>query len=198
LARAKVLIRESAGNQLGRRRSGIVASVLPALTALLVGLIACNASLSRPQAAVEPSVAGVVSNVEPKSVDGQVAITLESGPTIQVVDDETLELGQSTVGVGDVVLYGSSDGTPWWAGFGRSATVADCYAAYADTAFDQPDAVVLLYEALNGVGIRLRKASDFRTPDPDEVISGEYVSGPEGAGGARLCLNAEGAVTRTR
>ena len=56
--------------------------------------------------------------------------------------------------------------------------------------------MVLVYEALGDVGIRLAKASDFQV-DASAVISGQYDVGPEGSGGALLCLNEQGAVTGT-
>lgn len=171
------------------------AALIALLATSAIGLAACYPSIARPDVAVEPSVVGLVTDVEPQRA-GRFSMTVEGEETIEIVRDEALELGISTVVVGDLVLSGTSDGTPWWAGFGRSTIYPDCYAAYADTAFDEPGAVVLVYEDLRGVGVRLAKASDFR-PDPDAIRSGRYDSGPEGSGGAHLCLDERGAVTGT-
>ena len=196
VARAKVLLLAAAGRTPQHRGTVAFAPVFFALTALLVALAACGGSLGRPSAAAEPSVAGIVTQVEPQS-GGRFSVTVEGGGRIEIVRDDMVEVGGSSVEAGDLILYGKTDDSTWWAGFGHSTVNSDCLAAYADTAFDEPNAVLLVYEALDGAGIRLAKARDFRFGDTGAPSSGRYDAGPEGSGGALLCLNERGEVTGT-
>ena len=121
-----------------------------------------------------------------------------SGQTIVTVNGNEIRLDPSTGGErflsGDLkglLLLG--DEPERWV-LAAPAGESGCFLLSADAAFDEPEAVILVYASWKGVGIRLRKEAGF---DPGTAlhtegsVAGQYQTGY----GARFCLNGFGRIT---
>jgi hypothetical protein len=117
-----------------------------------LALMACN--LSRPSQIVSPQVVGLIDSVR-----------TESNFTILTVNDQEISLDLSTGG--DRWLRGGfagllilGDEPERWI-LTAQAEEPGCYKFDADAAFDEPDAIIVVYSSWKSVGIRLTKASGF-------------------------------------
>jgi hypothetical protein len=156
-------------------------------------LVGCTIPImpGRPGTIVDPEVSGVVASISPivdssstVTVDGrQLEIDLEGRKVVRLYSDAHLN---------GVLLYGT-DPRPWY--LGTSPPDDGCYLVSGARAFDDPDAVILVYSQLDGVGIRIPKAPGF---DPGTELShygpteGQYIS----TGLPGFCLDAQGRMAR--
>jgi hypothetical protein len=163
------------------------------MLAIATLLVACDPFVaSRPETIVEPEVSGLVTDAT--LVNGsQTSYRLAVGGQEITIDTQDTEKLYDGFPEGGVVLYGT-DPRPWYVG--TPPPHEDCYLVSADRAFDDPDAVILVFSELGGVGIRVPKAPGF---DPGPELShrgedaGQYIS----LQAPTFCLDAQGRMTRS-
>jgi hypothetical protein len=139
--------RRSFGSRLG------IALILVVATAALA---ASRLGIGYPGQVTTPDVIGLVAS-----------ITTDPDLTAHVVlaDGQTLDVGGSNrslgglSGIGDVLFLGSHPDRWYFAG--HKSENPGCYWISASRAYSDPGTVVLVFEELPGVGVRLPKAPEF-------------------------------------
>ena len=144
-----------------------------------------------PDVVVAPDVVGPIEESrddDPSDTGAWFAVV--DGQEVRIDSHEDRALQRATDG--DLLIFGS-DPERWYLGADASED-GRCYLVRAWKAYDEPDAVVLVYSEWVGVGIRLPKApafdSDSRTvDDPDRRP--QY----DGISGVTFCADSEGRLT---
>lgn len=171
--------------------------VLSAIVLLSVAsLTAC--SLSRPDRVVEPDAIGVIVVVESadRSDPSRLIVRLQSGETIEIDQNDALDLGGPGIDADRILLYGHVDRREWFAtsSLAETARPEGCYTIHGGAAFDEPNSVVLVFASQSGIGIRLLKRNSFEPPPEIVRADGRYVGGVEGTGPVSFCIDPTGAV----
>lgn len=163
--------------------------------ATTVALAGCTIPIhvNRPPNLVDPEVSGLVTSVSP--IAGSSSTVTVDGRQFEV-DLEGRRVARLYTGLaeGGVVLYGSQP-RPWY--IGTPPPYDGCYLVHATAAFDDPDAVILVFRELGtGIGIRVPKAPGFNPGTEllrDGPNAGEYLGWDIGP---QFCLDAEGRVNQ--
>lgn len=162
------------------------------MLAIAVVLVACDPFVaSRPGTIVDPEVSGLTTSASP-IVDGSSTVTVDGTQLQFDLEGRNVARLYGDAALNGVVLYGTQP-RPWYVG--TSPPDDGCYLVSGARAFDDPDAVILVYSQLDGVGIRIPKAPGF---DPGTQLShygptkGQYIS----TGLPGFCLDAHGRMAR--
>jgi hypothetical protein len=157
---------------------------------IVAALVGCTIPIrpGRPATIVDPEVSGVVAAAT-RVPGSQTSYRLDVGSQEITLDTKDTQKLYSGFPEGGVVLYGTYPRS-WY--IGTSPPHDGCYVVTAGYAFDDPDAVILVFDELGtGIGIRIPKAPGF---DPGSALShygpseGQYIS----LGAPSFCLDARG------
>jgi hypothetical protein len=177
---------------LARVHAGAGRLPLVALAATFV-LVACTIPIRppRPGTIVDPEASGVVASISP-IVDSSSTVTVEGRQVEIDLEGRKVVRLYSGAHLSGVLLYGTNP-RPWYVG--TSPPDDGCYLVGADQAFDDRDAVILVFTGLSGVGIRVPKAPDFVPGGVSDYgpSKGQYIT----FGGPTFCLDAQGRMTRS-
>jgi hypothetical protein len=172
-----------------RKRIRVWAIAL-AVPLLLTG---CSFAPRYPDQVVTPEVIGILeTKTFPTSGEAfSMRVTLTNGGSITLQDDAHQLRGCGPPS--DLVLYATQPET-WYLCAAPSSE--GMYRIIADAAFSEDDAVILVYEELPGIGIKLPKADDFAEAMPAyEQVDGHLrYSGTLGGYTEYFQVNAEGQV----
>ncbi len=161
--------------------------------AATIFLVGCTIPIlpGRPGTIVDPEVSGVVTKAM-LVADSQTSYRVEVGGREITLDTANVEKLYDGFPEDGVVLYGTHP-RPWY--LGTPGDDDGCYLVSADQAFDDPDAVILVFPGLSGVGIRVPKAPDFVPGGVSDYgpSKGQYIS----LGAPMFCLDAQGRMTRS-
>lgn len=156
-------------------------------------LTGCSFAPRYPDQVVTPEVIGILeTKTFPTSGEAfSMRVTLTNGGSITLQDDAHQLRGCGPPS--DLVLYATQPET-WYLCAAPSSE--GMYRIIADAAFSEDDAVILVYEELPGIGIKLPKADDFAEAMPAyEQVDGHLrYSGTLGGYTEYFQVNAEGQV----
>lgn len=160
---------------------------LAVLFVLVAFLAAC--SLERPNRIIEPDVVGVVSSTDYRE-DGAVILVELDGDSIEFDHTEAIAFVARGIAPDGVLLYGEDEGRTWYASLGIRETgpLQGCYVLAPAAAFDEPNAVILVFVEWRNVGLRLPKREGFTVPPGVVVESGRYIER------SAFCVDPEGRV----
>ncbi|MGH2382418.1 MAG: hypothetical protein ACRDG7_14540 [Candidatus Limnocylindria bacterium] len=158
----------------------------------LILLSACG-GLSRPDRVVEPDAAGLIVRVD-RSDPSREVVELEGGETIEFDGTDALELAGPGIDSDRVLIFGDTGGRDWYATASTSETPAPgaCYILDGDAAFDEPDAVLMVFVEWRDTAIELSKRDDFSVP-PGTIRSDARYEGGE-VPAASVCIDSNGLV----
>lgn len=132
---------------------------------------------------------GLISSTDYRD-DGAVIVVEVDGETIEFDHTEAIAFAARAFAPDGVLLYGEDGGRHWYAALAIPETlpVPDCYLIGPAAAFDEPNAIILVFVEWRDVGLRLPKREGFTVPPGVLVDSGRYIER------STFCIDPEGRV----